>query len=316
MDKVKKLKITLVFFLMLMTISSCTQHDQFSSGYVEVEQGKLFYQSFGRGEPIIVVHGGPGLDQGYLLPHMLELAKNHQVVFYDQRGGGKSLGATLDARHVNLLQFSEDLEKIRDHFNFKKFTVIGHSWGGQLSMSYAIRHPERVKAMILLNSAPANFKGQQAFFNEFAIKIEPIKEETKALFDYNELKTLDEAQINSLYKKLASIYFANAKNAEKLNFEMKKESVLSGFKVSNQLSKTAIAKLNLFPGLVKLDVPTLVIHGNQDIVPSFTAQEIHEAIIGSEIEYLDQCGHFSYVEQPEKLFASINNFIKNQRNKK
>lgn len=49
---------------------------------------KLFYQRFGKGEPIIVVHGGLGLDAGYLLPQMLELAKYYEVIFYDQRGSG------------------------------------------------------------------------------------------------------------------------------------------------------------------------------------------------------------------------------------
>lgn len=316
MNNVYKLKIIAILFLLFITLTSCVNHNQFSSGYVEVESGKLFYQSFGAGEPIIVVHGGPGLDQSYLLPQMLELAKDHQVVFYDQRGSGKSLEATLDARHVNLSQFAEDLEKIRQKFVFKKVTLIGHSWGGQVSMSYAIRYPQRVKAMVLLSSAPANFKGQQAFLDEFAIKTNAIKHDIAPLYHYDDLKNLTENQINSLYRKLASVYFANPNNVSQLTFEMKKESILSGFKVASQLSKTAIAKLNLFPGLVKLDVPTLIVHGNQDIMPVSTDEEIKAAISNSEIVYLDQCGHFPYIEQPEKLFSLINEFIKKVNTKK
>lgn len=63
------------------------------SGYISVESGKLFYQRFGKGDPIIIVHSGPGLDHGYLLPQMLELAKDHALIFYDRKGSGRSLEA-------------------------------------------------------------------------------------------------------------------------------------------------------------------------------------------------------------------------------
>ncbi len=103
MSIIRKLYVLVTFTLVLLTVTGChniqdnkaTSNHQWASfsksGHISVESGKLFYQRFGKGDPIIVVHGGPGLDQGYLLPQMLELAKDHEVIFYDQRGSGRSL---------------------------------------------------------------------------------------------------------------------------------------------------------------------------------------------------------------------------------
>ena len=131
-----KLQVLFVFVLLLFGVIGCHnaqdknsisyQHHIYSSnsGYVAVENGKLFYQKFGSGDPIIVVHGGPGLDQGYLLPQMLELAKDHELIFYDQRGSGHSLEASIDPKYVTADQFAEDLEKLRSKLGLKKIVLI------------------------------------------------------------------------------------------------------------------------------------------------------------------------------------------------
>lgn len=111
---------------------------------------KIFYQIFGEGTPIIITHGGPGLDQTYLQPQLLALAKNHQLIFYDQRGSGKSLGTKLDEDTINIHKFAEDLEKLRAHLKLKKFILMGHSWGGILSMQYAIKYQKNILSPLLL----------------------------------------------------------------------------------------------------------------------------------------------------------------------
>ncbi|MDR1335170.1 MAG: alpha/beta hydrolase [Holosporaceae bacterium] len=91
-----------------MLLIGCSSNDQPSqireSGYVNVERGRLFYEKFGSGEPIIIIHGGPGLDHSYLLPQMLELAKDHELIFYDQRGSGKSFDAEISSAYNRLCQ--------------------------------------------------------------------------------------------------------------------------------------------------------------------------------------------------------------------
>jgi proline iminopeptidase len=288
---------------------------QLSTGYVEVEEGKLFYQKFGSGEPIIILHGGPGLDQNYLLPQMLELAKDHELIFYDQRGSGRSLDASIDPKYVTLDQFTEDLEQLRLSLGLKKFIILGHSWGGLLAMNYSVKHSANVSSLILLSSAPADSKGQKSFLDEFAIKTKPVIHKIPALFNDKEFAKLNARQINQLYRDLFSVYFENHLGIKKLTLTMNKKSAVSGAKVNAIMSKTSLLKFNLFPSLRKLNIPTLIIHGNQDIVPVSTATEIKEAIPGSEIIYLDNCNHFPYIEKPTELFRSIRNFLAKVKNR-
>lgn len=284
------------------------------SDYIEVDDGRLFFQKFGAGKPIIVLHGGPGLDQSYLLPQMLELAKDHELIFYDQRGSGKSLETSLDSQHINIDKFSQDLEQLSRTLGLEQFILIGHSWGGLLAMDYTIKHPNRVSHLILISSAPADYKGQLAFAGEFDKRTKSIKEKIKPLFHYEDFEKLDDMEISSLYRMLFAVYFNNFRDSRHLTLEMSKEPAQSGFKVMEEMSKTCWINpsTDLFPYLKTLNVPTLVIHGKQDIVPWHTAQEIKEAIPDAKIFYLENCGHFPYIEKPQQFFSAIRRFLANR----
>lgn len=307
----------LICFLALLALVGCIDSDKGflpqsnHSGYVQVDKGKLFYQRFGSGVPIVVLHGGPGLDQNYLLPQMLELAKDQEVIFYDQRGSGRSLETEINSSYINMDQFTKDLEALRSHLGLKKFILLGHSWGGLLAMNYSVTYPEHVSALILLNTVPADFKGQQAFIDEFVKRIEPIKHEIMPLFKYQEFEKLNASEISQLYRNLFSVYFYNPNNTAALTLNMSQVSARSGFKVMEEMSKTSWLRpnINLFPQLKNLNIPTLIIHGNEDIVPLWTAQEIKETIPHAQIDSLEQCGHFPYIEQPNQLFLLIREFL-------
>lgn len=292
-------------------ISKSYVKEEVKEGFVSVKDGKLFYRTAGKGLPLIVLHGGPGLDQDYLLPQLYKLAENNLVIFYDQRGSGKSLKTELDEKHINIHQFVEDLEVLRTSFEFDKFILMGHSWGGLLAMQYAIDHPESIVGLILLNTAPADYKGQKAFIDEFGLRTKNIHDDIKPLFTYEGFKDLNAAQISDIYRKLFSIYFYNPEKAKELSLNFNIVSAQNGFRVMEEMSKTSWLQpnINLFPSLKTLQIPTFILHGKQDIVPAWTAKEIKDAIPQSEIILLDDCGHFPYIEQPLQFFKELNHFL-------
>ena len=304
-----------------LVLASCseTKNKEFSPeptalGYVSVDRDRLFFQTFGSGEPMVVLHGGPGLDQNYLLPAMLELSKDYQMIFYDQRGSGRSLGEKITLRDINLDQFTQDLEKLRKALGLKTFILVGHSWGGLIALDYAAKHAENLSHLILMNSAPADYKGQQAFVREFTKKTSPIKNRISTLFQYKDFQKLKAQGIEKLYKDLFSFYFYQTKNAERLVFKINETTAQSWFKVREEMSKTcwltSDTYFTLLPALKHLQVPTLVVHGNQDIVPAHTAEDIKHAIPLSQILYMEHCGHFPYLEKPQELFLAIRSFLK------
>lgn len=285
--------------------------EEIKEGFVSVKEGKLFYRTVGMGLPIIVLHGGPGLSQDYLLPQLYKLAESNLVIFYDQRGSGKSVETDLSEKHINIDQFVEDLETLRRSLEFDKFILMGHSWGGLLAMQYAVNYPENLIGLILLNTAPADYKGQKAFQEEFQLRTKKIHSDIKPFFAYEDFKKLNAAQISDLYRKLFSVYFYNPKEVNNLSLNFNVKSAQSGFKVMAEMSKTywLHPNVNLFPRLKKLTVPTFILHGKQDIVPAWTAQKIKDAISNAEIVMLDQCDHFPFIEQSSPFFYELNNFL-------
>ena len=309
---IKKFLLCFCLFVSAINAEESPTKPQIKEGFVSVKEGRLFYRASGRGVPLIVLHGGPGLSQEYLLPQLYKLAENNLVIFYDQRGSGRSLETKLDESHINIDQFIEDLETLRASLGFNKFILMGHSWGGLLAMQYAVNHHDNLIGLILLNTAPADSKGQEAFLDEFKVRTKNIHNDIKPFFAYEDFKELTENQISDLYRKLFSVYFYNSEEVRELSLNFSIESARSGFKVNEEMSKTFWLRpnINLFPSLKKLSVPTFILHGKQDIVPVWTAQEIKDAIPQSEIVVLDYCDHFPYIEQPSQFFRELNKFLK------
>lgn len=110
---------------------------------------------------VILVHGGPGGDFQYLKP-LSPLAKNHRIVFYDQRGSG--LSPRVDSSQLTLAQNLEDLNDLVDHFSkHNKVKLIGHSWGGMLVSGYLSRYPEKVSHAVIVEPGILYPESAQAF---------------------------------------------------------------------------------------------------------------------------------------------------------
>ena len=318
MNVIKQSKV-FIFFFAIFLLFGCSQDNQNlqveKSGYVNVKCGKLFYKRFGSGEPIVVLHGGPGLDHNYLLPQLLELSKDYELIFYDQRGSGKSLDAKIDSYYVNLDRFSDDLEELRLALNLKKITVIGHCFGGTFAAYYAIKYPESISSLILWDCAPVDYNGSQKFVNDAAKRWKHIEDKISPLFKYEELEKSSSEQINKMFEMAFSTYFYDPKNVKFLTLKMSKASHMSGFKVSEEMDKTVWLnpKFNLFPSLKNLQIPTLIIHAKQDVFPISTARDLENTIPKSKAVYLDRCGHFSYIEKADEVFKAIRSFLSDKR---
>jgi len=301
--------------IIILALSECSiarASIQRSEGYIDTNNnGKLYFQTFGAGEPLIVVHGGPGLDQTYFLPQMLELAKTHQVTFYDQRGSGKSLGGKITEKTINITRFIEDLEALRVHLNFKQFTLIGHSWGGRVAMEYSIRYPDNLRNLVLLNSTPATYKGQVALAHELE-RVKPAEHKGKDMFDYSSFIKLNPIEIGKLYKDYFLSFFYNQRGIAKLSLKFNEPSAKSGMKVFHTMNKTSWFQkdLDLRPELNKLNIPTLIIHGDYDPIPLSVIKEINANIPNSKLVVLKNCGHFPFIDCPKHFFDELNSFLK------
>ncbi len=277
--------------------------------FVSSGDAKLFCRVIGKGKPLIVIHGGPGLCQDYLEPGMYTLAENNLLIFYDQRGCGKSTGS-INADSISMESFVNDIEAIRKTFNFDKISILGHSWGGFVAMHYAIADQSHIDKLILSNSAPSTSEGYALFGKEYMRRMTPFQNQIDKLSDSEGFREGNENIMEQFYRLIFRQYCYNPEKAELLNLRMASTATLDGRKVSGILRENVLDKpFDLNKGLNTLKISTLIIHGDSDPIPLITVKEVHENISGSKLILMKDCGHFPYVEDPSTYFKHIDAFL-------
>jgi pimeloyl-ACP methyl ester carboxylesterase len=113
---------------------------------------ELFYVEVGEGLPCLVMHGGLGGDHSSLHPWLDPLGDVMRLVYYDHRGNGRSGRPRSDS--ITFEQLCADADALREHLGFEEIAVLGYSFGGLVALEYALRYPERISHLILLDTAP------------------------------------------------------------------------------------------------------------------------------------------------------------------
>jgi proline iminopeptidase len=284
-----------------------------SEGTIPVENSGLYYREKGEGQPVIVLHGGPSFDHNYLLPDMDRLTyPSLRFIYYDQRGRGKS-ATNVEPETVSIESEVQDLEGLRKYFRLDLIALLGHSWGGLLAMEYAIRYPDRVSHLILLNTAPASHDDWLLTEKNLG-KVKELDDLSRRLG----YKEGDPDTVAEYYR----IYFRPSlrrpelleRLIENLRRGFTKEGILRARKIGNRLWEETYSskEYNLLPRLEPLKVRTLVIHGDYDLVPPACAARIAQAISGARFVLLSETGHFAYIESTNEVRKEISNFFGNR----
>ena len=280
-------------------------------GHVLTDGARLYYRTIGDGPPIIVLHGGPDFDHNYLLPEMDRLADSFRLVYYDQRGRGRSAGHVVPGE-VSIGSEVEDLDSVRRHFGLDSVAVLGHSWGAVLAMEYATRHPDRVSHLILVNTAPAS-AADNLVFREHLLRARRARDvkRMQALASSAQYQAGDLEVEAEYYRVHYSVALRQPEHIDqvvgRLRTYFTEESVLAARAIEQRLYDETWAsdRFDLIPRLQALDVPTLVVHGADDFVPTALAGHIAEAIPRARLVVLQECGHFAYLECPDEFHEHV-----------
>jgi len=274
----------------------------------------LYWCKYGpAGAPLLLVlHGGPGAHHDYLLPQMLELtaaAHGHELLFYDQRGGGKS--KTHDQQTISWQTQVGDLAAVIAEFSLRDPIVLGYSWGGLLALLYACQSARDAAIpplgpLILIDPAPISRQYRNEFEQEFARRQKnPQVERLRAELAASNLRERDpEAYRQRNFELSVAGYFADPRSARDL----------TPFRVTARVQQSVWESLGDFDlaaddRLASIRSRTLIVHGRQDPIPLASSEKAAK-ILGATLVVLDNCGHVPYVEQPSALFAAIDSFLR------
>ena len=206
----------------------------------------------------------------------------------------------------------EDLDSVRRYVGLDSVAVLGHSWGAVLAMEYATRHPDHVSHLILVNTAPAS-AADNLVFREHLLRTRPARdvERMQALASSARYRAGDlevEAEYYRLHYRVALRRPEHIDQVVgRLRTYFTEDSVLTARAIEDRLYDETWAsdRFDLIPRLQALDVPTLVVHGADDFVPTALAGHIAEAIPRGRLVVLQECGHFAYLECPDEFHEHV-----------
>jgi proline iminopeptidase len=283
------------------------------SGVTRTTRVPLYWVAYGaeRLNRMLVLHGGPGAHHDYLLPQMLELARlgtGRELLFYDQRGGGRS--KTSDSEAITWQMHVRDLANVLKEFGLLQPTIVGYSWGGLLALLYAAesaRDPSlpQPARLVLIDPAAIARQYRDEFEREFARRQNsPAVQALRAELASSGLRERDpEAFRHRSFELSVAGYFADPLSARDL----------TPFRVTSRVLQSVWDSLGDYDlaadgSLALIRMPSLVVHGRQDPIPLESSERLAE-ITHAKLSVLEGCGHVPYVEQPERLFASIGAFL-------
>lgn len=278
------------------------------AGSYKADDGvQLHYEVIGRGRPVVLLSGGPGFAPGYMRALADGLTGDFSFVLFHQRGTGLSAMETVNTETHALTKLVADLDGLRRELKQEKLVIVAHSWGGILAMMYAAGHPDRVGALALVNSGGPTLQAVPKFASNLDARL--TGEERAAVKLWSSPEKVAENRkraVLELTRARTPGYFADRKKAH-LFLDGLDEGSLNDAVFWSIIVQIPF-NFDLRPSLNAFDAPVLVIHGRQD--PLESGAEVHEAFAGSRMVWVDDAGHFPWLEQPKKVRKALGEFLR------
>lgn len=282
-----------------------------ASGLTQSTSVPLYWCRYGQAgaTPLMVLHGGPGAHHDYLLPQLLSLAslgEGYDLVFYDQRGGGRS--KTDDPTPVTVETHVEDYTAVVRELDIDGAPLIGYSWGALLALHVLVTARASGVGAVppwlgLISPAPYLPADRASFDAELQRRqLAPAVANLRSELQASGLRERDpDAYRQRAFELSVAGYFA----------QPERSANLTPFRVTGRVQQSTWASVDgeaLRRQLPSVQVPCVVVHGDRDPIPLASAQATAEAL-GARMVELQDCGHVPYVEQPEALFAALAGFL-------
>ena len=274
---------------------------------------RLFYRIDGAGgDTLVVVNGWQGNDQSYLAADLAPLARGRTVIFYDQRGSGRS-SAVADTARLGVASHAADLEAIREHFGIERMAILAHSGGGAIAAVYAARHPAHVARLVLVAPPPPTDAFARMTGERFAARVDPATLARIGALSASLPSAMDpEAVCRELMATaLPRAYFADSARYRRMRGDFcaqpperirTQQARLAAFRASLPREWTEV--------MGAIPVPVLVIHGDHDAIPAASSAAWARGMRNARLLVLPDADHLPWVEQPDAFFAAVDAFLR------
>ena len=314
----KKLSVLVLITFSFLFAYSQSYPDSFTGGkYVTVNDAKLWVVEVGKGDPMIIIPGGPGgAHPGYRV--FDSLAKDNEIIYYDAFGRGKSDTAK-DVKEYSLARDIDDLEGIRKALHFEKWSVLGHSYGGLVAQGYALKYPDRVSHLILANTFHSFIMWQknddnsnheiQTNYPEVWDSLMIIREQGAVSSDAKHQELYGKVPYGFLYAYNPNNFISRGRKPYPNSFNSKLYYQMVG-KDGDFIVGNDIGNFDFRKELKNLKMPVLIYGGRYDrVAVPMMMVKYKEYCPQAKFVMFEHSGHNPQVEEPGKLFPLIEKFL-------
>jgi proline iminopeptidase len=276
---------------------------------------KLFFDIEGAGskpeghgmveKPVcFVLHGGPALDHSYFKPWLTPLVDDFQFVYIDHRGTGGS--PECDADSYVMDNISDDLEELRKHLGLGKIDVMGNSYGGFITLSYALKYPDSINRLFLVGTSPSHRFAEKAGANLEKTGTDIQKEYLDRALAGDVTTPEDYSE---MWQTIAPLYFHDYPDADRQAMVAR---IKGNGATSAQMFKIDMPFYDVEDRLGEITAPTQILVGRHDwVTPVSESEIIHDRLPTSELVVFESAGHFPFIEENEAFVDAVRSF--NQR---
>lgn len=268
-------------------------------------QGFLHYEVLGRGAPMLLMHGGLGLDHTTLRPWLDPLAARLQLIYYDHLANGRS-AFTGDPDSLDHDLWVETADSLRDHLGHDELTLFGHSYGGLLALEYTLRHPERVRGLVLSNVAPAFDYPDAVMANAQRKASDAVA--FQGVVDALSGPAADDEAFAQTFRTITPLYF-HAYDPERHGAVL--EQVQFRADAANRSTFACLPGYDVRDRLGEIRTPTLVISGADDWImpPEHAGARVAAGIDGAEHVVFERSGHWPFVEETDRFLLVVREWL-------
>jgi proline iminopeptidase len=275
----------------------------------------LHYRTMGRGEPVLLLSGGPGAPSAYLEPVYVELARHAQAILLDQRGTGRSTLQRFDSTTLTLRLAVDDIEALRKRLGVEKLTLLGHSWGGQLAMAYTVAHPTRVHALVLVGSAGAGPGLGKEISEKLKARLTPLDVESIHYWAGQIGNPRRDAEARMAMKRFNTYAYMYDRRFvdERLKYVTDAElRSPTGAVMTRDLSRIGFdlrPELDRIGHDPKLRPAVAIFYGEVDPIGELSAPQIKAAFPSATVYVVARSGHYPWIEAPDVFYHELETFI-------
>ncbi|MBA2610789.1 MAG: alpha/beta hydrolase [Bacteroidetes bacterium] len=291
---------SIIIFLLFFSLPFYAQ----KAGFIKCGDATTFYRVFGKGQPILIINGGPGMNSNGFTTLAQKLSDKNQTIIYDQRGTGKSTLSKIDSTTITMNLMVEDMECLRKELKIKKWYLLGHSFGGMLASYYATLHPNNIEGIILSSSGGIDLE----LLSYVSANINSATNSDSVSYWTNKIGNGD-TSYNAKFERGKAL--APAYVFDKKYIPIIADRLTQSNQQINGLVWADLIKMNFncAPKLNAFKKPVLIIQGKQDIIEEKTAIKAHKAFQHSKIVLLEHCKHYGWLDAEKEYLKEINDLL-------